>query len=388
MKKTEKKGLVILFLFLGAALMLPKGGISASLPKATQKMLKEFKLNASVLADIDEELAVPQEWIDQAKKEGRLKVRGTPATTKALKVLFAPFKERYPFINPEYFGANRQSRTIKTLMAYKTGRVLADVLMSVGTFVTQFNKAGGLKDLRILPAFKNVPKGLRAPDGTWVGMNKNYWCMSYNTNLVRKEDLPKKWEDLLTNPIWRGGNLALGNRPNLWLVNLWMAKGEGWAKNFLTRLFTEVKPQLRKEGMNALPQLVAAGEFHAAIPSNYKRPYQIKLDGAPIGFTCPDPVPGSTEEAVLLKGGRSPYSAMIFMNWLLSKEGQIAQYAHEFAAPLNEDLRLKLLPFADQIIGKQEVFRDPDRIEKIMPQVFDFWNALWLKSGGKPRRRR
>jgi len=212
--------------------------------------------------------------------------------------------------------------------------------------------------------------------------------MSYNTRLVKQKDLPKKWEDLLTNPIWRNGNLALGNRPNLWAVNLWTAKGEQWLKKFLTRLFTEVKPQLRKEGMNALPQLVAAGEFHAAIPSNYKRPFQIQKLGAPISFTCPEPVPGSTEEAIILKGAPNLYSAKIFMNWLLSKEGQISQYAHEFAAPLNESLRPKLLPFSDQIIGKKEVFRDPRTMDTSMNNLFAFWNDLWLKGGGKPRRRK
>ncbi len=369
-------------------LLWPQSGISEPLPKATQKMLKEYNLDPSVLADIDKELNVPEEWIQKAKQEKQLKVRGSPATAKDLRVLFAAFKERYPFIDPDYFGANRQGRTIKTLMAYKTGRYLADLVISVGVFTGEFQKAGGLESLRDLPAFKNVPDQLKDRDGKYVGINKNYWCMSYNTRLVKKADLPKKWEDLLTNPIWRDGNLALGNRPNLWAVNLWNAKGERWVKDFLTRLFTEVKPQLRKEGMNALPQLVAAGEFYAAIPSNYKRPYQVLQDGAPIGFSCPEPVPGSTEEAIILKGAPNLYSAKILMNWLLSKEGQIAQYAHEFAAPLDEGLRPKLLPFADQIIGKQEVFRDPRSMEEIMPQLFEFWNDLWLKGGGKSRRRR
>ncbi len=378
----------MIFCFTLGFILLAHNGPAAPLPKGTQKMLKQYKLDASVLADIDEELKVPQVWIDKAKQEKKLKRRGSPATSKELKILLAPFKERYPFIDVDYFGSNRQGRTIKTLMAYKSGRVLADIVFSVGTFVTQFEKAGGLEDLRVLPAFKKVPDQLKDPQGMFVGINKNYWCMSYNTRLVKKEDLPQKWEDLLTNPTWRGGNLALGNRPNLWAVNLWMAKGERWIKNYLTRLFTEVKPQLRKEGMNALPQLVAAGEFHAAIPSNYKRPYQIRQDGAPVSFTCPEPVPGSTEEAVILKGSPNPYAAKIFMNWVLSKEGQIAQYAHEFAAPLNEELRPKLLPFADQIIGKQEVFREPRRIDEIMPQLFDFWNDLWFKGGGTPRRRR
>ena len=74
------------------------------------------------------------------------------------------------------------------------------------------------------------------------------------------------------------------------------------------------------------------------MPSNNKRPYQLKLDGAPIGITCPVPVPASTEDAVILKGGNVP-TAKVFLNWLLSKEGQITQYASEYATPLNSELR-------------------------------------------------
>ena len=42
---------------------------AAELPKSTQAMLKELKLYPSILSGLDQELAVPQEWIDAAKQE-------------------------------------------------------------------------------------------------------------------------------------------------------------------------------------------------------------------------------------------------------------------------------------------------------------------------------
>lgn len=283
-------------------LVLPERGLASSLPESTQKILKKLKVDASILDGLDKELKVPQGWIEKAKKEGKVKVRGTPARSREINSIMAPFKERYPFIEFDYSGANRQSRTVKTLMAYKAGRYLTDAVLSVGAYVAEFEKAGGLEDLRPLPALRNVPKGMRDSEGNWTGISKLYWCLSYNTRMVKEEDLPKRWEDLLTNPKWRGGNLALGNRPNLWVANLWMVRGEKWAKDYMTKLFSEVKPQLRKEGMSALVQLIAAGEFHAATPSNYRRTYQMVLDGAPVGFFCPEPTPASTEEAIITKG--------------------------------------------------------------------------------------
>ena len=373
---------------LGFLLALPSSGLSAPLPKSTQKVLKGLKLDPSILKGVDQELQVPPSWTEGAKKEGKLMVRSTPITPKELKLFLAPFKERYPFIDVDYFGANRRSRTIKTLEAYKGGRYLADLVANVGTFVVEFEKAGGVEDLRSIPGLKNLPEGLKDPEGAWAGSYTIYWCIAYNTRLVSKRDLPKRWEDLLTNPRWRGGNLALGNRPNLFAANLWLAKGERWTKDFLTRLFTEVKPQLRKEGMNALPQLAAAGEFHAVIPSHYKSPYVLTQDGAPVSFFCPEPVPAAVGgSAIIIKGAPNLNAAKIFMNWLLSKEGQIAQHAATLWTPAHRDLvRKEFLPFADQILGKEQSFTNPSVVREFMPNLFEFWNNLWLKGGGKSRR--
>lgn len=362
---------------------------SVDLPKSTQKALKSLKLDKSILSGLDKELNVPKEWIEGAKKEGIVKIRSTPLHSRERKLFLAPFRERYPGIKVDYFGSNRASRTIKTLSAYKSGRYLSDIVANVGSFAYQFVEAGGVEPLQGIPGFKNPPEGLRDPDGGWVGSFSIYWCMAYNTRLVQKKDLPKTWEDLLTNPIWKNGNLALGNRPNLFASNLWLDKGERWTKDYLTRMFKELKPQLRKEGMNALPQLAAAGEFYGVIPSHYKSPYGLLKDGAPIGFVCPEPVPAAVGgSAIILKGAPNLNAAKVFLNWLLSKEGQIAQYAATYWTPSHKDLiRPEFLPFADQILGRRHVFINANQMRPFLPELMNFWNDLWLKGGGKKRRR-
>ncbi len=200
---------------------------SAPLPKATQELLKKFNLDPSLLADIDKELQVPKDWIENAKANGKLRIRSTPARPGELKTLFGPFKARYPYIEIDFSGTNQQTRSVKTLIAYKRGRVLADFMTSIGGFLHEYRAANALVDLRDIPNMKKIPKRAKAPHGQWAGINSNFWCMSYNTRLVKKEELPKKWEDLLTNPIWRQGNLALGNRPQLLFVALWAARSFG-----------------------------------------------------------------------------------------------------------------------------------------------------------------
>jgi ABC-type Fe3+ transport system substrate-binding protein len=250
----------------------------------------------------------------------------------------------------------------------------------VGGFILEYKKADALEDLRSLPAWGWAPQAAKEdPNGLWLGKSVSYWCMSYNTNLVRKEELPRRWEDLLSNPKWRGRNLALANRPQVWALNVWVANGEAWTKDFLTKLLNEVKPQLRREGLDLLPQLVAAGEFQAAVPSSPARVYELMAEGAPVGFACPEPAPASTASIMVLKKSPHLHAAKLFANWLLSKEGQIAQFAAKYFVPIHAELQRKeFIPFADQILGKKVSYSNPMSQEEVLPELYNFWNQLWL----------
>jgi iron(III) transport system substrate-binding protein len=360
---------------------------AAPLPKSTEEMLKKLKLDASVLSNIDKELEVPKAWLDGARKEGKLRIYHTVDPPQA-EVMFRPFKERFPFISIEYSRASHEDRAIRTLVAFKNKRIVTDILTGLGGSFFLYKEVGALEDLRAIPNLKNNPEGTRDHDGLWVGMHLRYWCMAYNTRALKRDDLPKKWDDLLTNPKFRGGNLALGNRPQLWALSLWKANGEKWAKEFLTKLFTEVRPQLRREGMNANLELLAAGEFNLTIPAAEYRTYQKTLDGAPISYHCPEPVPATVSEMGILKGAPNINAARVFVNWFLSMEGQIAQYVSDYAPPVHKNLQRKeLVPFADQIVGKKDAFRDPVIELEIQPKLLAVWDDLWLHSGGKARGR-
>ncbi|NIO07639.1 MAG: extracellular solute-binding protein [Deltaproteobacteria bacterium] len=371
----------VLFLFL---VQSSRHVESASLPKSSQEMVKNLGLEAGALDGVEQELKMPKEVMEGAKKEGMIKIRSTPWTASEQKKLFASFQERYPFIKIDFSGANQQGRTVKTLMAFRGGRVIADVVTSIGGFLSDYEKVGALTDLRDLPNWKYSPEEGKNPNGLWIGIYLRHWCIAYNTRLLKKSDLPKKWEDILENPVWHKGNLALGNRPQLWALMLWKAKGEEWTKNYVSRLFMEVRPQLRKEGMNAMVQLAAAGEFYASVPASKSRTYQMLQRGAPIGFTCPEPVPVTTEAAIILKGAPNPNASKLFLNWMMSREGQLAAYYGRSISPIREDLQRKeLIPFADQILGRKVSFRDPDLQREVMPKLNEVWNDLWLR-GKRP----
>lgn len=368
----------------GSAVLAAAPAQAADLPKATQKILQELKLDPSILSGLDKELAVPQEWIEGAKKEGAIRIGATWDPSQYRKMT-APFVERYPFIKHEYARGSRQDRTLKPLLALKTsGRVTTDLIGSIGATYAKFKEIDALVDMRDLPGWKNVPEGMKDPEGLWVGQRLRYWCMSYNTDKVKKSDLPKTWDDLLTNPVWRNGALALSNRPNLWFASVWALDGYGekWGKPFLEKLFGVVKPQLRKEGNNALLGLLIAGEFKAVIPGAAYRTAQYVEKKAPIGWHCPEPVPLAISELSIIKGNPHPYTSKLWVNWFLSKEGQIAQYYANNAPPVHKDLQIpRFLSFAEEVVGKKVAFRDPVQLEEDLPKVFAVWNPMWEASG-------
>lgn len=355
---------------------------SAELPKATQAILKKAELGTDVLKGLDAELVVPKEWIDGARKEGTLSIGGTWDEGQ-FQVLASPFRERYPFVKIKYARATRYDRVVKPLMAFKAGRVPMDIISGIGAKFTEFQKLDAIENLTVLPNWKNVPDGMKHPDGLWIGQRLRYWCMSYNTNALKKADLPKTWDDILTNTRLHNGKIGMGNRPNLWLLNLWDIKGEQAIREYAEKLFHVVKPQLRKEGMNALISLAVAGEFDMTLPSAAYRTKQMLDRGAPIAWHCPEPVPLAISEMLVVKGGHRNAS-LLYVNWFMSKEGQVAQFAANQAPPVHRELQTKeFLPFPDEVAGKKVAFRSPDKMEEDLPELMKIWDPLWLKSTGE-----
>src|SRR4029077_12239081 len=105
--------------------------------------------------------------------------------------------------------------------------------------------------------------------------------------------------------------------------------------------------------MNANLELLAAGEFTLTIPAAEYRTYQKTLDGAPVSYHCPEPVPVAVSEQGILKGAPNRHAARRFVNWHLRIEGERPQYLEVFPPPVHKTLQRKeLVPFADQIVGK------------------------------------
>jgi iron(III) transport system substrate-binding protein len=353
------------------------GAAQAEIPPSAKALIEEMKLGSEVTERWEAEQAVPQAWLDGARKEGALKINGS-WEPKVFARLIKPFSERYPFIKINFTRGSNVTRVQGALIAFGEGRYIADVVTGIDSSVKQFRQLDALADLGALPNIKNIPDRMRGGDELWASVRIRYWCMSYNPTHISEAEMPKTWDDLITTPKLRDSKLALWRGVSSWLLPLWGAKGEAWSTAYVKKLFEVVKPQKRKEGANALVKLVIAGEFNASLAS---AEYQVKEQmgrGAPVAWWCPDIVPVSASTVGILKGNPDTNASMLFLNWLLSREGQIFQYVAEGSPPVHQELqKLGFMPFPEMIAGKQIAFRNPEQLDDDITAMFKVLNPYW-----------
>lgn len=357
-----------------AAAAMSASVAAADLPASTKKYLKAHNLNDDVMSGVDEDLAVPKAWLDGAMKEGTVKVIGT-WSQKEFAILNAPFADRYPKIKVVYGEAKTMNaRAVAPLVAFKQKQYLTDVITGFGGAAPEFKKENALENVTGLPGFKNQIDGANDPDGLWAALRLRYWCIGYNTKIIKKEELPKTWDGLLTAKAFRNGDLGIGNRPQLWLLMLRTANGKEWTENFVEKFFTVVKPQFRNEGMDALLGIMAAGEVHAALPVAEYNAKGFADKGAPVGWHCPEPVPLAPSQLGIMAGNPHPNAARLWTNWMLSREGQLAQYAADRAPPSHKALQRKeFIAYADEVIGRPHIQAD----EEFNREVYAMWQKYW-----------
>src|SRR5205807_10318714 len=132
------------------------------------------------------------------------------------------------------------------------------------------------------PHLADIIPAAKQPHGEWVGTRLNVYALAYNTKAVKKDELPKRYEDL-ADPRWKG-RLGIEADDSEWLAGLAAQFGEA----HVVELFKNI---VQKNGISLLrrhrlgTQLVVAGEeLLAPTVYNYKVD-QYKDDGATVdGF--------------------------------------------------------------------------------------------------------
>jgi len=254
--------------------------------------------------------------IEGAKKEGKMIYWATMTMPQSRQVVDA-FHKKYPFIEPELYRTGGDALVNKILTEHRAGRNAWDVTVARGDLFSQLQKFKLIGRYHTSEA-KFIKPGLVDKNGYWTGYYANPYALGYNTAMVKKEDVPKTYEELL-DPKWKGGKISIDNTAYTFLYGLILAWGEEKAVSFFKRL-AAMEPAIMRGNTNRV-NLVMAGEFPLIIA--YAPTIQrYTAKGAPIDWVTLEPVPVQINAVMLSAHSPNPNAAKLFINFMLSKQGQ------------------------------------------------------------------
>jgi iron(III) transport system substrate-binding protein len=138
--------------------------------------------------------------IDAARKEGRVVVYAA-VPPQTMKVINDPFEKKYG-IRVEYWRASTTGILERALNEWRVGQAGADVIE--GNKGPQLIlKTEGVFDKFMPPSAAKFPRQFIEADGILTPWRFNPISILYNTELIKKEELPKTLGDLLL-PRWKG----------------------------------------------------------------------------------------------------------------------------------------------------------------------------------------
>ncbi len=222
------------------------------------------------------------------------------------------FSKDYPKIKLTHereHGAEAMERLLRELMS---GSPVNDVVLLHLDSVNEFVKMDVLQseDWKIF----NVVPQLVSEGNRLVSTTSLSYAIVYNTKLIKKEEAPKTWEDLL-NPKWKG-KFVVDSRPTylLCLVPSWgTTKVLDYAKKLGQNSPIFVRGQT--EAIN----LMAAGQYMLSAAGMVSSAQYVMKKGGPLAYNPPDPIPIHFQPSAVLKKARHPNAAKVFLGWLGSK---------------------------------------------------------------------
>jgi iron(III) transport system substrate-binding protein len=160
----------------------------------------------------------------------------------------------------------------------------------------------------------------------WIATRLNIFTCAYNTKLVRKEDLPKTYQDLL-DPKWKG-KLAVEADDSDWLAETVMKMGEEKGIALFKEIARKNGVSVRK-GHTLLGNMVASGEVPMALTLYNYKIEQMKNSGAPVDWFSLDPTIARPNANGVARSAPHPHAALLFQDFELS-EGQVILGKRDF----------------------------------------------------------
>ena len=166
----------------------------------------------------------------------------------------------------------------------------------------------------------------------WAPQFINVFVQAYNTNAVRKEDLPRRWSDLADSR-WKG-KLGVEAGSSEWYCSVLkhLNAGEDLFRQIAARNGLSVR-----QGNSVLANMVISGEVPLGLSVYSHMIDEAKAQGAPVDWFALEPMIGRANGIALSRKPPHPNAARLFYEYSLSD-------AQPIIVKLNYVSPLKKLP--------------------------------------------
>jgi iron(III) transport system substrate-binding protein len=285
-----------------------------------------------------------------AKREGTLTLYTTIAE-KDLPVILKPFEQKYG-IKVNVWRAGTDTVLQRTVTESQARKYEVDVVHFGSPEMEALSREKILQAVNS-PVQKDLLPGSVPKHREWAATILSVWVQAYNTQAVRKEDLPKTYQDLL-DPKWKG---KLGIE----------AKNDDWFATVVHQMGGEEK------GLAFFRELVAKNGISLTV-YNYM-PEQAKKKGAPIDWFAIEPAIARSNAVGVAKRAPHPAAALLFYEYLLGPEGQGAMVSVDYV-PTNTKV-------ASPLKGVKILQTDPIRTLDEAPKWSKLYDETVLKKAGR-----
>ena len=317
---------------------------------------------------------ISPDLIAAAKKEGRVALYTPQIVDQIVRPLAAAFRAKYG-IEVDFQRLDSNQVVLKLLNEHRARRVSADVITTTLGIQSLIN-AKALRPFQSVSA-EELPPQYKDPNGYWASIRLHVYGPAVNTNIIKEADRPKTYDDLL-DPKWAGK--MVWRRQNMtgstgFIANILATRGEQQGMEYLRKLARQRVIPVSVSDRALLDQVIA-GEYPMAIAMTNHNIEISRREGAPLAWIPLEPAMMTSEQIGLTTLGPHQNAAMLFVEYVLSREGQTvfqkAGYipAHPAIPPRDP----RLLPATGGF--KANVFA-PMTIEQNLKRWDDIYNELF-----------
>jgi iron(III) transport system substrate-binding protein len=284
--------------------------------------------------------AITPELIEAAKKEGKL-VYYSSMDLPVGEKLGKAFEAAYPGISIQIERSGSERLFQRVAQEFSSNIHAADVINSSdAAHFIPWKKSGWLMPFVSEDIAKFFPEAYRDPDGMFAVSRIWLSSIAYNTNLVKPEDAPKSFADLL-DPKWAGkmvkGHPAYSG--TIMTATFQLVRELGW--DFYEKLAKQRVMQVQSS--TDPPKKLSLGERAVMADGNEYGVVLLKEAGQPVEPVYPaEGTPTISGPTGIFASAPHPNAAKLFQAWLHTRQTQ--QFFMDFTAQYSAHPQVASMP--------------------------------------------